>query len=118
MKVWENYKGILLIGIILGILSVFYISCKKSSPAVTQGPNEVWIQNMSYSPTSLTVAVNTTVKWTNKDGTDHTVSSDSSLFDSGHIPGGSTYSRQFTSAGIYPYHCNIHAGMNGNIVVH
>jgi len=99
-----------------------FTNCSKSSdstPATpAQGANEVWIQNTAFNPLSITVAVNTTVKWTNKDGVAHTVTSDSSLFDSGNMNSGSTYSHQFTIAGTYPYHCTYHSMMSGKVIVH
>jgi plastocyanin len=85
----------------------------------TTGPaaNEVWMQGSKFSPATRTVAVNTTVKWTNKDGMDHNVISDSALFDSGIIAAGATFSRTFTTVGTYPYTCTLHANMTGTIIV-
>ena len=114
-----NFKMVFRSGLSLSIIFCLLSACKKSADNTPmQAANEVWIQNMAFSPATLTVAVNTTVKWTNKDGVNHTVSSDSSWFDSGSIGSGGTYSRQFTVAGTYSYHCNIHAGMNGKVIVH
>lgn len=102
------------------------VSCSKSSDSATPSPpktggspaaNEVSIQGSAFSPASLTVPVNTTVKWTNMDSFSHTVTSDAPLFDSGIIPGSGTYSFLFTTKGTYPYHCAIHALMTGTIIV-
>ena len=81
------------------------------------GPNEVWIQNMAFNPTNMTVAVGTTVKWTNKDAITHTVTSDTGSFDSGNLSGNGIYSFTFTTAGSYPYHCKIHTYMTATITV-
>lgn len=84
----------------------------------TQAADEVWMQSNAFNPGTRTVAVNTTVKWTNKDGSAHTVTSDNGGFtSSGNIAGGGTYSFKFTTAGTYPYHCTLHSGMNGTVVV-
>lgn len=83
----------------------------------TQSGNEVTIQGMAFSPQTLTVPVNTTVKWTNNDGISHTVTSDTALFDSGTISSGDTYSFKFTSTGTFNYHCKIHPGMTATIIV-
>ena len=91
-------------------------SCKKSS-SDKPGPNEVYIANMAFSPSTLTVTVNTTVTWTNNDGIAHTVTSTTGLFDSGSIASKGTYSYTFTTAGTYSYKCNIHPTMTGTIVV-
>src|SRR5262245_48952960 len=63
------------------------------------GANEVWMQNSKFNPATRTVAVNTTVTWTNKDGFNHNVVSDSGLFNSGTIAAGATFSRTFTTVG-------------------
>jgi len=85
--------------------------------SAAQAANEVLIQGMAYSPLSLTVAVNTTVKWTNNDNVSHSVTSDTGLFDSGLFGNGGTYSRQFTTAGTFNYHCSIHPYMTATIIV-
>lgn len=91
--------------------------CTADKGAGAPGINEVWMQNITFVPATLTVQVNTMLKWTNHDNTSHTVTSDDNLFDSGIIPGGSTFSRQFTATGTYTYHCNIHSVMTGKIIV-
>lgn len=105
--------------------TVVLFDCKKNSSSTystsstsgNPGSNEVWIQNMAFNPTSITVPVNTTIKWTNKDNTAHTVTSTTGAFDSGTVGSGSTYSHQFTATGTYPYKCTIHSNMNGTVVV-
>jgi len=98
-------------------------ACKKTSntstPSTSSGPgtNEVWMQNTAFTPSSITVSVNTTIKWTNKDGMIHTVTSTTGLFDSGNISSGGVYSRQFTATGTFPYKCAIHSGMTGTVIV-
>jgi plastocyanin len=71
-------------------------SCKKATDVPV--PNEVFIQGMVFSPGTITVAANTTVKWTNKDGVAHTITSNTGLFDSGSISNNGTYSHMFTTA--------------------
>ena len=70
--------------------------CKKSSTN-TPAPatSEVFIQNTAFTPASITVPVNTIVKWTNKDAVIHTVTSNAVLFDSGNLSSGATFSYQF-----------------------
>jgi len=79
--------------------------------------NNVTIQGDAFSPSSLTVKVGDTVTWTNNDNHDHTVTSDSSAFNSGNIANGSTFSFTFNTAGTYSYNCGIHTSMTGTIVV-
>ena len=90
----------------------------------TPGPDQVFMQNIAFNPTTRTVAAGTTVTWSNKDGVGHTVTYDSgpgSSFDSGTLNAGGTFSVTFSTAGTVQYHCKIHgsagAGMHGTIVV-
>jgi len=109
---------------LLFIAGMVMISCGKSNgygnnntttpPPVT---NTVSIVNMTFSPATLNVPVGTTVTWTNNDNMTHTVTSDASGFDSGDIAPGGKYSKVFSVAGTYAYHCTIHPGMKGTITV-
>jgi len=92
--------------------------CKKSKDEPKPGPNEVFMQNTAFNPSSITVALNTTITWTNKDGTAHTVTSnDGTSFSSGNIGNGGTFTHKFTATGSFPYHCTIHSGMTGTVIV-
>jgi len=120
MKIKILHQNIFL----LLISAMAVISCSKSSGygsnnTTTPPPvaNTVSIVSMSFSPATLTVSVGTTVTWTNNDNMTHTVTSDASGFDSGDITMGSKYSRVFSVAGTYAYHCTIHPSMKGTIVV-
>ena len=83
----------------------------------TPGANDVFIQNMAFSPATLTVAAGSTVTWTNKDAMTHTVTSDSTLFNSGNIVVNGVYSYTFTTVGTYSYHCSIHPSMTAKVIV-
>lgn len=75
----------------------------------------------AFNPDMLTVAVGTTVIWTNSTTAPHTVTSDDGkTFDSGAsnpISSGSTFSFKFTKPGTYKYHCQVHPSMMATIVV-
>jgi plastocyanin len=106
--------------LLLGIISIFILltvsnSCTKKSDI--PGLNEVFIQNMAFSPSTITVATGTTITWTNKDGVAHTVTSTTGLFDSGTINANGTYSHMFGTVGSFPYKCTIHPSMTGTIIV-
>jgi len=109
---------------LLLIVAMVFISCGKSSGYgnnnnTTPPPvaNTVSIVNMAFSAATLTVSVGTTVTWTNSDNMTHTVTSDATGFDSGDIAPGGKYSKVFSAAGTFAYHCTIHPGMKGTIVV-
>ncbi len=70
----------------------------------------------AFMPQTDTVPVGSTVTWTNSDGVNHNVTSNSSVFSSGNIAPSGTFSFTFTSAGTFPYTCTIH-GMTGTIIV-
>ena len=78
---------------------------------------EVKIDNFSFGPTTLTVAVGTTVTWTNRDDIPHTVVSDEKVFKSKVLDTDEKFSFTFTNPGTYPYFCSIHPKMTGKVVV-
>ena len=78
---------------------------------------EVEIDNFSFGPTTLTVAVGTTVTWTNRDDIPHTVVSDDKVFKSKVLDTDEKFSFTFTNPGTYPYFCSIHPKMTGKVVV-
>jgi plastocyanin len=104
------------IGLILIILTIL-LGCSKSKDTTTPGANEVLIQSFAFSPTTITVSVNSTITWTNKDAAAHTVTSDNGLFDSGNMNTDATFSHQFTTAGTFPYHCTYHSNMLAKVIV-
>jgi plastocyanin len=72
---------------------------------------------MAFTPANITVSVGTKITWNNNDNITHTVTADDNSFDSGNISGGSSYSRTFSVAGTYSYHCTIHPNMTGKVMV-
>jgi len=128
MKKITQHAGVrILIAPAFLFLFIFFTGCmntnnptytKTSNPTTTtQGANEVFIQAMAFSPTTLTVTAGTSVKWTNNDAVTHTVSSDSTFFDSGNVLPNGVYSYTFNTAGTFAYHCKIHPSMKATIVV-
>lgn len=83
------------------------------------GTNEVWIQGMAFSPSTITVAAGTTITWTNQDAVNHTVTStdNTGLLNSSTISNGGTYSYMFATAGTYAYYCKVHPSMTATVVV-
>jgi plastocyanin len=72
------------------------------------------IRGSSFSPSSVTVRVGTTVVWRMGGGySSHTVTADNGLFDSGILSGGGTFAYTFAQPGVYPYYCKFHGGPNG-----
>jgi plastocyanin len=88
-----------------------------SSGAPAAGGSTVEINDFMFMPTSITVAVGTTVTWKFDDSTDHTVVADDNSFTSPELGKGKTYTHTFNTAGTVKYHCSIHPFMTGTIVV-
>ena len=80
-------------------------------------PNTVALNNMSFGPSTLTVAKGTTVTWQNNDGISHTATSDLGTWDSGNIPPGGSKSVTFNTVGSFPYHCTVHPMMTATLIV-
>lgn len=88
------------------------VTVTASSPAtatVTMGAN-------TFAPTSAEISVAGTVTWVNSSGVPHDVDFGTpamriAVFDTGQR------SLTFPAAGSFEYHCNLHAGMDGTIVV-
>ena len=90
------------------------VSCKNE---VALTPNQIIMSGLTFNPNILTVAPGTTVTWVNNESVTHTVTSDSSKFDSGNMVKGDEFNFTFANAGVYPYHCNFHPNMTGKIIV-
>ena len=128
-KLSGSKSRLLLFAVFLFSIFIFSESCNKSSynnmtgmnggTGGTGGPgvNQVFIQGMAFNPSSISVSVNSSITWINKDAVNHTVTSDTGLFTSGTLATDGTYSYTFTAAGTYSYHCKIHPGMTATIIV-
>jgi plastocyanin len=78
---------------------------------------EVRVDNFTFGPQSLTVPVNATVTWINRDDIPHVIVSNDGVFKSKALDTDEKYSFTFTKAGTYAYFCRIHPKMVGKIVV-
>ena len=92
-------------------------STPTASPAAAGETIQVSIDNFSYLPKQLTVKAGTTVVWTNKDDTPHTVTSNDKIFSSALIDTNEKFQYTFTKPGNYPYFCKVHPMMTGKVVV-
>jgi plastocyanin len=83
--------------------------------ALSVGQN-VSVTEFSFSPSASRVSQGASVTWSFDGTRDHTSTSDQGFWDSGtHADG--TFSEMMPSAGKFTYHCNIHAQMQGSVVV-
>jgi len=77
----------------------------------------VAIRDSFFLPESVAVPLSKSVRWTNEGAAQHTVVSDSALWQSSLLPHTWWFEVRFDSAGVFPYHCSQHAGMTGIVVV-
>ena len=75
------------------------------------------IRNLAYAPARSEIAAGTTIRWTNNDQVDHTVTAIDRSWDSGVIRPGETWERTFTTPGTYDFFCIPHPFMKGTVVV-
>lgn len=81
------------------------------------GPGSVNIVDFAFSPSGLTVAAGTSVRWVNVGSKKHTVTADDASFDSGLLSAGDAFTRTFSTAGTFSYYCDLHPEMTGSVTV-
>ncbi len=90
----------------------------QSNPATPPtGSQQATIDSFAFGPKELTVKAGSTVAWTNKDDTPHTVTSDDGAFASPVMDTDQSFQFTFQKAGRFPYHCKLHPTMTGVVVV-
>lgn len=82
----------------------------------------VSMTGITFDPAEVVVSVGDTVQWTNNSAFLHTTTSGAnrvydSLWDSGTLSQGQSFSHVFQVADSFPYFCRIHLGMLGLVVV-
>ncbi len=87
-------------------------------------PVDVEIRHFAYSPAGVSIVAGTTIRWTNHDAIEHTVTSQtgsgtlvpSGLFDSGLLNLGESFEFSFTTPGTFYYFCVPHGSSMQAIV--
>ena len=100
-----------LLGPVIGAMLAF------GTVAAQDATNVITIDNFTFTPKELTVAVGTTVKWVNHDDIPHTVVEKKVSFRSKALDTDDSYSFTFTSAGTFDYFCGLHPHMVGQVIV-
>jgi len=75
------------------------------------------IRAMKFTQERIEVAAGTTVRWTNNDQLQHSVTVNDGSWDSGLINPGGSWTHTFTQPGEYSFHCTPHPFMKGVVVV-
>ena len=128
-------KPVYIAASLLAILSIVAISSSGNLSVFAQGadvpvsivPGASTLADKSYSPNPVEVKVGQKVVWANDDTVLHTVTSGElgspdagKAFDSGFTKlasKGTTFEHTFAAAGEFPYHCAVHPGMVGTVIV-
>jgi plastocyanin len=112
--------SLIVAGVVAAVVFVgfgWYWADKYDTTVDAAGPNAVTIADFAFTPPALSVALGTTVTWTNADGINHTVFATDRSFSSGTLGGGKAFEFTFDTAGQYDYICTIHTEMAGMITV-
>jgi plastocyanin len=104
----------MLLGPVIGAMVAFGTFAAQED---AKDANVVTIDNFSFSPGDLTVAVGTTVKFVNHDDIPHNIVNKDKVFRSKPLDTDDSYSYTFASAGTFDYFCGLHPKMMGKIIV-
>jgi amicyanin len=89
-----------------------------ASVAAQDATNVITIDNFTFTPPELTVAVGTTVTWVNHDDIPHSVVNKDKVFRSkAALDTDDSFSYTFASAGTFDYFCGLHPHMVGKVIV-
>jgi plastocyanin len=91
-------------------------SNSRKAPTAS-GAHDIVVDNFSFSPTTASVGVGTTVTWTNHDDVPHNIVSTTHQFKSPVLDTDERFSHAFDRPGTYEYFCSIHPRMTGRIEV-
>jgi len=103
------------------LVLVSTVSSVKTSPPPVLIKMESWAPY--YRPFEAEIQLQTAIRWNNPTASTHTVRHDGCakkgpcLFDSGAVPPNGSYTISGLAPGRYPYHCELHPIMRGELVV-
>jgi len=113
--------------LVVGIMAFAPSAFADESVTMTKGASggqACVTANNCFDPSNVQVAPGDTVTWTNSDTASHTVTSGNpndnttgTVFDSGLVKAGGTFSFKFTDAGTFNYFCQVHPWMTGMVTV-
>ena len=101
----------------LALASVLVLHPTGAKGEAAVSPLQVQVDNFTFGPATLTVPVNSTVTWVNKDDLPHVIASNDGVFKSKALDTEDKYSFTFSKPGTYAYFCSIHPKMVGTIIV-
>ena len=122
-------KVLVFVPSILGLIAVACGGAASPTTGVTPGAQQALeaapvagafnADIKDFAHQDITVAVGTTVAWTNQDGVAHTTTedSDANIWDSFSLQPGQSFSFTFTERGTFKYFCAIHPTMRATVTV-
>jgi plastocyanin len=121
-----NRTGMFLV--LAGLVATVAAGCSTAGPSAGSpggsggAEARVSIQTFQFQPGDLTVRAGTRVTWVNQDDIAHTVTSGTpekrdGRFNASLNAKGATFSTTFDQPGTYPYFCDRHQSMRGQIRV-
>lgn len=114
MKLSQPVVSILLVLLVVTVGFGAVLQRRSPAPRVYV----VMIENMKFTPATVTVLPGDTVEFKNADLVPHNVTErDAKRFDSGMISPNTTWKYLAGHAGKFDYHCIYHPDMTGSIVV-
>lgn len=87
------------------------------SPGEAGVAAEVRMAAFKFAADTVVIAAGQTVRWTNTDPVEHTVTFESGVAGSGLLPANGTFAVRFDRPGTYAYYCTPHPFMKGVVVV-
>lgn len=116
MRISTRWVAPAFAAVLLACGSSTSVSTDGGGTSAGPGSNAVSVEDNSYGPAMLTVAVGDTVTWTWKGANRHSVTFDDGTASPTQSSG--TFVRVFSSTGTYPYHCVVHGvAMSGTVTV-
>jgi plastocyanin len=114
-SVWFRTILSVVVGVTLALVPL--LGTPVPIAAAQQAPVAVNVVDFAFEPATVTVAVGTTVTWTNRGERPHTVTAQDGSFDSGRLDPGEEFSVTFDETGAFAYFCGFHPDMQGEVVV-
>lgn len=92
-----------------------YPNCKST---INQEGHHILINDLyGYNNQELVINPGEMVTWINIGEIQHTVTSDTNLFNSGYLRPFQSFTVKFTNPGIYPYGCITHSGGERGVII-
>jgi plastocyanin len=85
--------------------------------AIAPAESRVTIDNFTFKPEVITVAVGTRIVWENDDDIPHSIVETTGRFNSPALDTEDKYGFTFATAGSFEYFCGLHPHMKGRVTV-